>query len=253
MKLKEILKGKLKEEELKLLRRYDVIGDIAIVSILPEIEEKKYLIAEAIVENAPVNVVLRKKGHFSGIYRIPDYEILVGDRTETIYRENGCIFKLDPTKVFFSPKMNVERRRLMEKCRNGEEILCGFAGIGAIPVILTRHLDVVVSAVEINEAAFEYMCQNLMLNKVEKKVKPFFGDIRKFEGKFDRVIMTPPIHTDYLDLTLDFLKPGGTVHYYTLSGREGTEIDFKNVEILEIRRCGKFAPGVYRVCVEFRA
>ena len=65
-KLKEILKDKLSEKEMKLVKAgFDIIGSrekaVAIVEIPEELEEKKFLIASAISQlNKNVKSVLRK-------------------------------------------------------------------------------------------------------------------------------------------------------------------------------------------------
>ena len=51
MKLKELLKGKLTEEEMKkLVTSYDVIGSIAIIEIPEELQSKEKEIGEAIIK-----------------------------------------------------------------------------------------------------------------------------------------------------------------------------------------------------------
>ncbi|MGZ7159278.1 MAG: class I SAM-dependent methyltransferase family protein, partial [Methanobacterium sp.] len=52
-----------------------------------------------------------KLGRINGPKREPDVEILVGDNTETIHRENHCFYKLDVSKIMWSKGNTTERQR----------------------------------------------------------------------------------------------------------------------------------------------
>ncbi len=106
MSLKELLKDKLPEEKLQSLPKgFEIIGGIAIISIPPSLDDEKYLVAQALVSHRKdVNVVLRKTSKLNGARRIGEFEILMGDRTTTLHRENGCIFYVDVAKTYFSGK-----------------------------------------------------------------------------------------------------------------------------------------------------
>ncbi len=267
MNLKEVLKDKLTKEELKHVKRsFEIIGDIAIIEIPEELEDKKHVIAEALTEiNKHIKVVIRKTGELSGEYRTGKYELLTGNRTETIYTESGCRFKLDPTKVYFSEKLGTERQKIAEQVKDNESILCMFAGIGPFPIIIARKKDVKIHAVEINPTAVKYFKENVKLNKVADKIEIFKGDVDfvvpKINKKFDRILMPAPKNAeDFLDLALDCVKKNGTINYYTFAGEENfktlrkdiREKCKKKVKITDIRKCGSFAPGVFRVAVDFR-
>ncbi|MBU2617225.1 MAG: class I SAM-dependent methyltransferase family protein [Euryarchaeota archaeon] len=211
---REVLRGKLSEEELRhVRRRYEVIGDIAIIDVPAEIEHRKMVIANTLTYLQNINVVLQKIGDVHGENRIRDYDLLLGDRTETIHKENGYRFKLDPTKVYFTGELASERKRVLDQVRNGETILCTFAGIGPYPIAIAKHRDVRIYAIEINPIAYRYMNENLELNKVADKICAICGDVRDVVPSigecFDRIIMPTPIGDDFLDLDLDFLKKVG--------------------------------------------
>src|SRR5574341_154246 len=97
MSLKELLKDRLTEEKLQSLPKgFEVIGDIAIITIPPSLDDEKHLVAQALVSHRKdVKVVLRKTNKLNGARRIGEFEILLGDRTTTLHRENGCIFHVD--------------------------------------------------------------------------------------------------------------------------------------------------------------
>jgi len=105
MKLKRILETILSENDLKaLVGAYDVVGDIAIITIPRELEKKEQLIAAAILENNPqVKVVAKRAAHYGGEFRNRPVIIIGGeDRRGTEARESGIRLQLDVETVYFS-------------------------------------------------------------------------------------------------------------------------------------------------------
>ncbi len=274
MGFKELLKGKLSEEELKKVRRaFDLIGDIAIVEIPEGLEEKEGLIAEAIAKfHKNVKVVCKKAGVVSGEERVRPLEVIYGEnRTETIHVENGCRFKLDVSKVFFTPRLASERMRVVGKVREGEIVADLFAGVGPYSIPIAKFAKPkVVYAIDKNPEAYKYLVENIKINKVVGKVLPFLGDCREVVEKeeikgVDRVIMNLPKTADnFLDVAFGICKRGTTVHFYYFLREEelfwrGEEIIKENAEkfnrrvkFLEERKCGELAPRVYRVVIDFQ-
>src|SRR3990172_7716846 len=117
MSLRDFLKDKLQEEKLLLLPKgFELIGDIAIIDLPPSLDNEKYLIAQALVSfSKNVKVVLLKKNKRAGQRRTANLEILLGDRTTTVHRENGCLFHVDIAKTYFSAKMYFERNRIVQE------------------------------------------------------------------------------------------------------------------------------------------
>ena len=50
--------------------------------------------------------------------REPLREIIAGNRTETIHKENGCFFKLDAMRVMFSQGNLAEKKRMSKLGKN---------------------------------------------------------------------------------------------------------------------------------------
>ena len=55
---------------------------------------------------------IMKIDHIQVTKREPVYKILYGEETETVNKENGCLFKLDLSKVMWSKGNNNERLRI---------------------------------------------------------------------------------------------------------------------------------------------
>ncbi|MCS7122078.1 MAG: class I SAM-dependent methyltransferase family protein [Archaeoglobaceae archaeon] len=266
MSIKELVEAS--GEELKFVRRsFEIIGDIAIVEIPEEVIHLKDKIISAILsKHKHIKTVLRKVGKVEGEFRVAKFEIIYGSETETIAREHGCRFLVDPTKVYYTSKLSGERERIARLVRDGERILVMFAGVGPYAIViakLSRPSEVL--GIELNSKACEYFRKNIELNKV-KNVKVLEGDVKdvvpKLEGEFDRIIMPAPQSAEkFVHLLPGKVKVGTWVHYYTFESEnkekklpEKVKELFKEhgmeVELKNIRKCGSFAPYVNRYVLD---
>jgi len=252
--IREVLINQLPPQLIKKLpRSMDMIGTVALVDIPPELENYKYLLGEAILKvNRGVNEVLAKVGAVVGKRRIRKFESIAGNgRTETVYKEYGCTYILDPTKVYFSPRLSKERWRITQKVSAGEVVIDMFAGVGPFSIQLAKkNKHGKVYAIDVNPDAIRFLSMNTSTNHVFN-VFPILGDARDvikstLEGKADRVIMNLPesaIH--FIDSACLSLKSqGGIIHYY---GFEAEPNIFEKAEeklCREVKRSGRFLKRV---------
>jgi tRNA (guanine37-N1)-methyltransferase len=170
-----------------------------------------------------VKSVWRQVSSVSGDYRLRRLEFLLGKKTtETLYKEHGCIYKTDLRKTYFSPRLSYERLRIARLTRKGETVLNMFAGVGCYSISIAKHAEPLkVYSVDVNPYAYQYLRENIRLNRVEKTVVPIQGDAKtvtenRLQNVVDRVLMPLPEKAyEYLDYALYALKPtGGWIHYY---------------------------------------
>ncbi|HDH07392.1 MAG TPA: hypothetical protein ENF87_03380, partial [Thermoproteales archaeon] len=145
MKLKDYLRGLLTDEELKLVpSSYDIIGSrqkaVVIIELPENLGDKRLLVAKALMKiHKNVKSVLVKKSARKGIYRLRELEVILGEKdTEVIHVEYGYRLKLDPTKVYFSPRESTERQRIARQVREGEVVMVMFAGVGPYAFAILR-------------------------------------------------------------------------------------------------------------------
>jgi tRNA (guanine37-N1)-methyltransferase len=260
MRLKELLKGIIPNDGLnQLSNRFHVIGDIAIISIPPELEIYKEDIAQAIISrNRNIKTVLNKSSKVHGDRRVARMEMLAGERTLTIHKEFGFCYKLDVGKVFFNSHLSYERKRVASKAMSGERTLVLFCGVGpfAIP-IAAKAAEVV--ALEKNWDACRWLAENSKLNNVEENLDIICGEafnmaciLEQKNVKFDRVIIPTPYGQDHiLDNVFPLAKSGGMIHFYTFKKRFQIEELMGKFEDMDLhvefyRRCGNVAPRVSR-------
>jgi tRNA (guanine37-N1)-methyltransferase len=223
--LHQVLEDQLPSHLLASLpRALDVIGDIAVIEIPPELKAHESLIGEAILKtHKNVRTLLAKIGAVSGTYRLRKLEIIAGEhRTATVHKEHGCQYQVDVATAYFSPRLSYEHNRVASIVQKGETVVDLFAGVGPFSVLIAKkNVEAKVYAVDINPEAIEFLKRNIRLNRVENRVIPIQGNARqaveeRLLGVADRVIMNLPEKAlEFVDAACKAVKPaGGTVHYY---------------------------------------
>ena len=209
----------------------DVVGDIAIVRLADFGPKEKRKIAETLIgEMKNVRVVMEQKGGIEGEFRLRRLRHLAGERrTMTVHRENGCAFKVDVAKCYFSPRLSTERLRVARGVKEEENVLNMFAGVGPFSITIAKLAGAHVTSFEVNEFAAKLHLENNRLNRVEGLVDVHTGDARVIglatQARFDRILMPLPERADtFLPMALALARKGAMVHYYRhLLGREEKE------------------------------
>lgn len=188
------MRGIVEEPLLQIVpKRFDYIGNVAIISIPPELAAYKEAIASKLFSmRGNTRAVLNKVSKLEGEHRVADFELLIGETTETIHRENGYTYKLDVKKVFFNPRLYSERRRVASKITSGERIIIPFAGVGPF-VLPVAGKGAKVCAIEINPDACACLRENIRINRLE-------GQITVIQDDFENLFRTGEIF-QILDLS----------------------------------------------------
>lgn len=181
MDLKQALKSKLTKKELELLKTsFDIVGSVAILDIPEGLEKKEKTIAQELLNlHKNITTVCKKVGERKGVYRLRKYKKILGNGFETIHIESGCRFKIDIREAYFSVRESTERLKIVEQTKQNEKVLVLFSGIGPFGIVLAKKTGCSVDMVEINPKACEYAEENIVLNKVQDRVKNYCGDARK--------------------------------------------------------------------------
>lgn len=223
--LKNALKDVFAKEEIeKVYSSFDIIGDIIIIKIPEELDEKKEIIAKILINKIKtVKTVFQQISSVEGEYRTRRLCFLTGiNKSITEYREHGCIFKVDVLKTYFSPRLSTERLRVSKLIRNNEIIVNMFAGIGTYSIILAKkNPDCIVYSIDLNPDANDLCIINSKLNKVQDRVIPILGNARSvidnhLKGKATRVLMPLPEQAaEFIDSAIMALENNkGIIHYF---------------------------------------
>lgn len=193
---------------------FEVIGDIAVVA-----EEYDVKVGEAIMAvHKNVKVVLVPTTAVSGEFRVRHFRVLCGEnRTTTVYREHGFVYDMDLDKVYFSPRLSTERKRVADQVTDMELVLDMFAGVGPFAIPISKKAMYTI-AVDKNPDAYEYLKKNIVLNKATR-IEAVNTDAREVRPPQppDRIIMNLPHSAhEFLDVALRLISVGGIIHYYDI-------------------------------------
>lgn len=259
----KVIKGyKIVEKELEVIDNFSVdigsfdqIGDIVIVAEDVSDEDAKKLI-----KIKGVVTVLRKKGIHYGEFRTQNMECVVGeDKRETVYKESGVNIKLNVETCYFSPRLGTERMRIAKLIKPGENVLVLFSGVAPYPLVFAKHSKAaLIVGVEKNKDAHQYGIYNC---RKYKNIQLFNEDAKdfKFDLKFDRVLMPlPKSAEEFLLVARSCLKKKGIIHFYDFEvdkdipdkALDKIRSKIKKFSVLDVVKCGQYAPGRYRICVD---
>ncbi len=212
-----------KREQSLLARGYDQLGEIVIIEFDGSKGKEREIARILMDSNNSIKTVLAKEGAVKGKYRVRKLRFVAGKKNFiATYRENGCIFRFDTRKVFFSNRLSYERSRIIGLVKNRENVMVMFAGIGPFAIEIAKaKKNTNIVAVELNKFGYRYMVDNIKLNKTDN-VKPVLGDMKKVSKKYknfaDRIIMPLPMSsTDFLDEAYSIARKKATVHIYSFA------------------------------------
>lgn len=248
---------------------FDVVGDMAIVIIPEELKHRDKLIGNTVLaSNARIKVVAKRAGIYGGEYRTIPLQIIAGEkRLETLVKEFGLSYLVNPGAVYFSVRSGHERKRIASLVGAGESVLVLFSGIAPYPLVISKFSDAkLIVGIEKNPVAHRYALKNLDLNRKLENIRLFLGDARKVLAglgqRFDRVVMPLPKGGEcFLSEAIGVLQQEGTIHFYQMwkegcfdqvvdRVRRACVRENRIMKSARITRCGHCAPRLYRVCVD---
>ncbi len=247
-----------------LPHKWELLGDVLVMRIPDMLQDAKEVIAGKYAEVLGAETVCEEVDIISGTYRRPQLEVLLGESTETIHKENGVLYKMDVSEVMFSSGNIDERVRMAEVDCAGETIVDMFAGIGYFSLPLAVHgRPHNILACELNPVAYHYLEENIALNGADDVITPIMGDNRDLggEGFADRVIMGYVGSTEqFIPKALELLKSGGVIHYHNTFPSDSLEDSIMNdlqryaengYDVLNIKEIKSYAPAISHAVVDF--
>jgi tRNA wybutosine-synthesizing protein 2 len=252
----------LEGEVARALRHWRLLGEVLVIS-LPEGTRNKEEIARGLLRLIPrAKSVINCQG-ISGVHREPEAELIAGDSSVTIHRENDCLYKLDPLRVMFSSGNQGERRRMATISNPNETVLDMFAGVGQFTIPLAKYSSPRrVIAIEKNPTAYSYLTENIKLNQLGN-VEAIKGDCRDVSprGVADRVIMGYFNSEDFLPTALDALRGSGVIHHHTLVNKhrlperaEGLAASIEergySVKVIGLKKVKSYAPSLHHYVID---
>lgn len=256
---------------------YERLGDIAIID--EDDPERARRVADAIADSElPIETVVNRASPVEGELRVREWDVLVGDTTETVHREYGCAFEVDIAEMYFSPRLATERHRIVSDVEADESVFDMFAGVGPFVIpAAKRGADCV--GVDLNAAAIEYLRRNAERNGVADRITAIHGDVREvvseppderseavdsYDDWADRIVMNLPHSADeFLDTAVRLAGNDCLLHYYDIQHdsdpfgpgeraiREAAAPEY-DVDIETRREVRSYAPHELNVCLDVR-
>lgn len=269
----ELLGSKIPKSRMRYApRSFDLVGDICIVEIKDDVRKYEKKIAGAIMQlHKNVKVIAKKASAMHGEFRVRKLRVISGEkRTETVYKESGCLMKLDVARAYFSVRLSHERERIAALVKDGENVLVMFAGVGPFALVIAKkNPRANVTGIELNPVAARYFEENIRLNKTHNCIS-IKGDVRKviparFNSHFDRVLMPlPKSAEDFLGVAFKAAKNNAAVHFYNFGAEETVFEDVRKkidnaakkarvrIKILNERIVRPYAPHIVQMCIDFQ-
>ncbi len=255
------------------MANYDIIGNIAIVKFArgEKLHKKKKFAQEFLNNVKNVKTILEKSDKFSGRLRTQKTKYLAGEKTkEALYRENGCMFRLNVETCYFSPRLASERMEIAKSIKKGEKVLVMFGGVGPFAIVVSKLSKAsVVYSVELGRECSKYALENVKRNKINN-VSVVQGDVRRvlknkkeYNKYFDRIVMARPnLKDSFLDVAFPLIKNNGIINYYGFyeADKKQELINLINtqakkskrkIKIRNIKKAGEIGRKKYRFRADF--
>ena len=177
------------EEEIsKMLKAipngFELVGKIAHFNLRDQYIKYKYFIGQLVLDKNPsVVTVVNKVGKIENVYRTYTMEVIAGEENFNVEHKEGNIrFKFDLRKTYWCSRLQSERDRVLNLMKKNEVLCDAFCGVGPLALRACKK-GVKVYANDLNPDAFEYLNNNIKLNKLDKGnsvIKTYNMDAREF-------------------------------------------------------------------------
>ena len=218
---------------------FEIIGEILIIRDIENEGTLKAFAKERMKKHPYLKSAILQTSKIQGQERIRNLEVILGRKSfETTHKEHGCIYRMDLLHAFFSPRLSFERQRISELVGENEVVLNFFSGVGPFSIaVASKQKECIVHSIEINDVAYRYLCQNILLNNCQNRVFPYLGDAfeivqKRFMNKANRIVLPLPLESQKsLPLSCKALRNRkGMIHWQITE-----HLETKIIPIEEIR------------------
>ncbi len=213
------------EERRMLPRSFDVVGDIVLVRLPPELEPRRREIGEALLGFVPNARIVAWDRGVHGPERRRTLERIAGSGGwSTRHRENGIELDVDVERAYFSPRLAREHARVAEQVVAGDLVYDLCCGVGPFAVTIARDGRARrVVAVDANPAAIELLRSTLARAAYGPRVAPVLRRVEEFvpgAEPAERVILNLPHEgIKYVASVARAVAAGGCLYYYEVVPR----------------------------------
>jgi len=213
------------EESRLLPRSFDIVGDIVLVRLPPELEARREEIGRALLGFVPNARIVGWDRGVHGPERRRRIERMAGSGDwSTRHRENGVELDVDVERAYFSPRLAREHARVAGEVATGDRVLDLCCGVGPFSVTIARDGRArAIVAVDANPAAIELLRKTLSRTAYGNRVTPVLDRVETFlpgRDPVERVILNLPHEgIKYVSLVAQAVAPSGWLYYYEVVPR----------------------------------
>jgi tRNA (guanine37-N1)-methyltransferase len=217
------------EEQRRLPRAFDVVGDIVLVRLPAQLEPRATQIGEALLAFVPGARVVGLDRGVQGPERRRSVERIAGaGGWATRHRENGIELSVDVEAAYFSPRLAREHLRFAVDVVDGMSVYDLCCGVGPFAVTVARDGRArSVTAVDANPQALTLLRTTLARAGLAGRVMPVEARVEEF------LETAPPVERVVFNLPREGIKyapsvgtavaPGGRLTYFEVVGRGSAE------------------------------
>ncbi|KAI8822562.1 guanine(37)-N1-methyltransferase [Fimicolochytrium jonesii] len=161
---------------------YEAVGHIAHLNLRDQFLPYKSIIGEVLLDkNKSLRTIVNKTGNIDNTFRFFEMELLAGENDLMAeLNESNCKFRFDFSRVYWNSRLQGEHERIVKKFKKNGLVCDVMAGVGPYAVPAAKNKKLVVFANDLNPSSYEFLCENIKINKVEHLVKPYNMDGRDF-------------------------------------------------------------------------
>jgi tRNA (guanine37-N1)-methyltransferase len=210
-------------------RSFDVVGDLVLIRLPVELENRGPEIGAALLRFVPgARLVGRDRG-VQGPERRRGVVRLAGSGPWTTrHRENGVALDVDLEEAYFSPRLAREHARVAAEVRTGDRVYDLCCGVGPFAVTMARDGRAAnIVAVDANPRAIECLRTTLTRYSFGARVEVIEDRLERFitgRAPFERVVFNLPHEgIKYLPSVANLVSRAGRLFYYEVVERDSRE------------------------------
>ena len=181
----QVIRAILPDDIEEVTTSFETVGHIAHVNLRDSQLDYKHVIGQVLLDknNPHIRTVVNKLSDIQETYRFFKMEVLAGsdDMIATV-RENGCMFTFDFSQVYWNSRLHTEHSRIIDSLTLNDVVCDLFAGVGPFALPAGKK-GCMVYANDLNPAAYQALCNNVKINRVESRIRAYNLDGRDFVKK----------------------------------------------------------------------
>ncbi|KAJ8309525.1 hypothetical protein KUTeg_014399 [Tegillarca granosa] len=190
-------------EDVDNISGFSVVGHIAHLNLNEEALPYKHIIGQVFLDKTPtIKTVVNKLNTIDNTFRNFQMEVLAGEENfVTRVRENGFVFEMDFSKVYWNSRLGTEHQRIVSELNEGDVLYDIFAGVGPFAIPAAKKA-VFVYANDLNPASFEALEKNTKIR--ENKVNSEFIKCYNLDGReFIKTVIKKDLSERLCNRTVD--------------------------------------------------